>query len=212
MAVKKDLVSIFNFRRCTCIACNELRSSPKKNGTAQPSLTASLLEELAMQPDAASDQEDVIRNVAAQAYVGGVETVCYNFLFGPASRAVFIMIIILQVHSSLHIFVLAMVLYPEAQRKAQAELDSLIGLNRLPNFEDRKRLPYVNALCNEVLRWHPAVPLALPHRILQDDIYGDYFIPGGSVIVGNAWYVLVSVLPVVKGQTGLQWLSQGYTS
>ena len=38
----------------------------------------SLLEELAMQTDAPSDEEDVIRNVSAIAYVGGVETVRYN--------------------------------------------------------------------------------------------------------------------------------------
>ena len=81
-----------------------------------------------------------------------------------------------------------MVVYPEVQRKAQAELDSVIGLSRLPNFDDRKSLPYINALCKEILRWHPLIPLAFPHRVLQDDIYGDYFIPGGSVVLGNAWY------------------------
>ena len=91
-----------------------------------------------------------------------------------------------------------MILHPEVQQRAQAELDSVIGLNRLPNFDDRKSLPYINALCKEVLRWHPSLPLAFPHRVLQDDIYGDYFIPGGSVIVGNTWYVCVFAIPRVK--------------
>jgi cytochrome P450 len=86
---------------------------------------------------------------------------------------------------------LAMVLYPEAQRKAQTELDSVIGMGRLPAFEDRKKLPYINALCSEVLRWHPVVPLGIAHRVMQDDIYGDYFIPGGSIVVGNSWFVVL---------------------
>ncbi len=51
-----------------------------------------------------------------------------------------------------------MLLYPEAQAKAQAELDAVIGDDRLPQFEDRERLPYVNALVLEVLRWHTVAP------------------------------------------------------
>ena len=47
---------------------------------------------------------------------------------------------------------LAMVLYPDVQRKAQDELDEVIGADRLPDFEDRKNLPYVNALCKEIQR------------------------------------------------------------
>jgi hypothetical protein len=69
-----------------------------------------------------------------------------------------------------------MVLYPECQKKAQAEIDSVIGSSRLPTFEDRERLPYVECICRETLRsafqvslnssnklfwyrWNPAVPL-----------------------------------------------------
>lgn len=35
-----------------------------------------------------------------------------------------------------------MTLHPEVQRKAQAEIDAVIGNDRLPNFEDREDLPY----------------------------------------------------------------------
>ena len=45
-----------------------------------------------------------------------------------------------------------MILYPDVQRKAQEELDRVIGEDRLPGFEDRKNLPYVNALCKEIHR------------------------------------------------------------
>lgn len=53
---------------------------------------------------------------------------------------------------------LAMLLHPDAQRKAQAELDSVIGSGRLPVCTDRDNLPYVNALVLEIMRWHSAVP------------------------------------------------------
>jgi cytochrome P450 len=50
------------------------------------------------------------------------------------------------------IFVLAMTLHPEKQEKAQQELDSVVGSDRLPEFSDRKSLPYLEALVQEVLR------------------------------------------------------------
>ena len=49
-------------------------------------------------------------------------------------------------------FFLAMVLYPEALRKGQEELDRVLGKNTLPTFEDRDKLPYVEAICKECLR------------------------------------------------------------
>ena len=52
-----------------------------------------------------------------------------------------------------------MALYPEAQKKGQAEIDAVIGPNRLPNFEDRLSLPYVSAIIKELKRWHLALPL-----------------------------------------------------
>jgi cytochrome P450 len=49
--------------------------------------------------------------------------------------------------------------YPEVQAKAQAEIDSVVGQDRLPEFSDRLDLPYVNALVLEVLRWQPVGPV-----------------------------------------------------
>ncbi len=45
-----------------------------------------------------------------------------------------------------HTFFLLITLHPSIQKKAQAEIDDVVGRDRLPNFEDRERLPYVNAL------------------------------------------------------------------
>lgn len=55
-------------------------------------------------------------------------------------------------------FFLSMTLYPEVQKKAQEEIDAVIGNDALPLISDRERLPYVNALTLEVLRWHAVVP------------------------------------------------------
>ena len=57
---------------------------------------------------------------------------------------------------------LAMIAYPEKQKKCQEELDRVIGHARMPTFEDRNNLPYVNATVRELLRWRPAVPLGEP--------------------------------------------------
>ncbi|KAI0263094.1 cytochrome P450 [Gloeopeniophorella convolvens] len=92
--------------------------------------------------------------------------------------------------SVLQSFFLAMVLYPEAQRKAHAEIDAVLGADKLPDFDDEASLPYVTALCNEVQRWHPVAPLGIPHKLISDDIYGGYFLPAGSTVIGNAWAML----------------------
>ena len=52
-----------------------------------------------------------------------------------------------------------MALYPEVQKKAQAEIDAVVGPNRLPDFQDRPSLPYINAVLKESLRWNLVAPL-----------------------------------------------------
>lgn len=64
-------------------------------------------------------------------------------------------------------FVLAMLHYPDVQRKAQIELDSVVGRERLPTFEDRPRLPLIDALCKEVMRWRPVTPLGTSYKWLS---------------------------------------------
>ncbi|KAF9036068.1 cytochrome P450 [Hymenopellis radicata] len=78
-------------------------------------------------------------------------------------------------------------LYSEVARKAQAEIDAVVGTDRLPTFADREHLPYVNALAKEVLRWNTVVPLAVPHRASQDGVHNGYFIPKGALIIANVW-------------------------
>lgn len=54
-----------------------------------------------------------------------------------------------------------MTLYPQVAKRAKMELDEVVGTNRLPTFEDRDSLPYINALVKEVFRWYTVVPLGM---------------------------------------------------
>ncbi|GJE96467.1 cytochrome P450 [Phanerochaete sordida] len=87
-------------------------------------------------------------------------------------------------------FVQVMLLFPNVQRKAQAELDEVVGKGRLPDTTDPTALPYTSALIKELLRWCPIIPLATPHMTSKDDWYNGYFIPAGCIAVGNSWSVL----------------------
>ena len=60
--------------------------------------------------------------------------------------------------SAIHSFYLAMVMHPQIQRKAQAEIDRVIGNDRFPTLADQPKLPYVDAVAKEVLRWRPVTP------------------------------------------------------
>ena len=90
-----------------------------------------------------------------------------------------------------------MLLHPDIAKKAQRELDVVTGRDRLPTLEDRLRLPFVDAVCKEALRWQPVLPLgmptdelpremserllhaAVPHAATEDDIYNGFLIPKG---------------------------------
>ncbi|KAG8719501.1 hypothetical protein FRC08_002683 [Ceratobasidium sp. 394] len=82
-----------------------------------------------------------------------------------------------------------MVLHPEIQQKAQAELDSVLGENRLPELSDRESLPYMNCILKEVSRWNSVAPLGVAHACSQDDEYKGYRIPKGSMVIGNTWAI-----------------------
>lgn len=90
--------------------------------------------------------------------------------------------------------ILALLLNPAAQTRAQVELDKVIGRDRLPDFSDRPHLPFVNAICREVLRLNPVLPLALAHAALRDDVYGGWFIPKGSCCPLSAFLVIEEMI------------------
>ena len=75
-------------------------------------------------------------------------------------------------------------------RKAHEELDAVVGRDRLPTFSDKPSLAYVNAIIAESFRYHNALPLGAPHRTINDDEFHGYFIPAGTVVQSNVWYVV----------------------
>ncbi|KAH7931282.1 cytochrome P450 [Leucogyrophana mollusca] len=133
-------------------------------GTALHSFTSELLEGREL----SDDEEEAIKWSAQTLYSGGADTTV----------------------SATHSFFLAMTLFPDVQRKAQAEIDAVIGTNRLPTIADRESLPYMNALTLEVLRWFSLAPLGVAHVATEDDVYEGYFIPKGSLVVPNIWQML----------------------
>lgn len=85
----------------------------------------------------------------------------------------------------------AMILFPEVQAKAHAEIDRVIGAARLPTFHDRPNLPYVNALVSEALRWWPIAPMGFPHSAEADvDDFNGYHVPRGSMLLPAVWWFL----------------------
>ncbi|KAJ3489881.1 hypothetical protein NLI96_g1812 [Meripilus lineatus] len=133
------------------------------NGTACKSFTTIGLEALKNENQDSDEDMFRLRNAAGAMYSAGSDTTW----------------------ATLTTFVLLMVLNPEKQRKAQKELDAVLGVGRLPNFSDRDSLPYLECVLWETMRWHPVVPLGVPHRLSEDDIYRGYHIPRNSTIIAN---------------------------
>ncbi|KAH6916318.1 O-methylsterigmatocystin oxidoreductase [Coprinopsis sp. MPI-PUGE-AT-0042] len=113
-------------------------------------------------------QRAIARNVAGQAYVAGIDTT-----FCATS-----------------VLCLALIMHPKVQRKAQLELDAVVGTDRLPNAGDIERLPYLQAIMKEVARWHTVVPLSTPRATAGEDIYKGFRIPAKTVVLSNAWAIL----------------------
>ncbi|KAA1466823.1 cytochrome P450 [Dentipellis sp. KUC8613] len=82
---------------------------------------------------------------------------------------------------------LAMTLHPEVLKKVQAELDEVVGFDRLPDFADRPSLPYLECVMKELYRWSAPVPLGIPHRCMKDDEYRGYDIPADTMVIPNIW-------------------------
>lgn len=139
-------------------------------GNSNPSFVSKYLEDLANNPNSHNIDEQVLREVAIDIYAAGIDTL----------------------DTQLRLFFLEMALFPDVQKKAQEELDRVVGRDNLPSFADLPSLPYVNALCSESFRWLPATPMGLPHKLSRDDVVNGYFIPKDTVCFGNARSLLRS--------------------
>ncbi len=82
---------------------------------------------------------------------------------------------------------LALVTNPHVLAAAHRELDEVVGDNQSPGFSHRAKLPYIDAILRETLRWRPAVAINPPHTSIEDDVYEGYHIPKGTSIMANHW-------------------------
>ncbi|EKM52333.1 uncharacterized protein PHACADRAFT_164255 [Phanerochaete carnosa HHB-10118-sp] len=96
---------------------------------------------------------------------------------------------------TLAVFMIAMAVNRDKQIRAQEEIDSVIGAERLPNIPDRGRLPYVDALIQEVMRWHPILPLSITRRADAEDEYEGYVIPKDTIVSPNLWAIAMEPNP-----------------
>ncbi|PCH34875.1 cytochrome P450 [Wolfiporia cocos MD-104 SS10] len=96
----------------------------------------------------------------------------------------------LHTYATVLTFIMAMALHPDKQAKAQAEIDAVVGSDRMPAMTDLSALPYVNAVIKETMRWHPVLPLSqLSPTYGEDDNYCGYFIPAGTIVMPNVWAI-----------------------
>ncbi|KAA1467703.1 cytochrome P450, partial [Dentipellis sp. KUC8613] len=135
-------------------------------GRAESSVVSEITQDF--DPKANEEMTDIIKWTATSSYLGGSDTSI----------------------SMLSTFVLAMILYPEIQRKAQAEIDSVVGTDRLPEFADRPSMPYIECIMKEAFRWKPSVPMIFPHLVEKEFTYNGWAIPCGSTIMVNAWGIM----------------------
>jgi len=118
-----------------------LRESPFQSvktsmlsGSVTPCIVSNFLDQV--QTKGSKESEEVVKNCAALAYSAGSDTTV----------------------SLLESWILAMAMFPDVQKHAQNEMDSVMGINHLPDFSDRPSLPYLEATMLEALRWNPTAP------------------------------------------------------
>lgn len=143
-------------------------------GHHRPSFVSNVLQHMASIPDDAAasglsrrQEEEELKWCAAMLYNGGLDTTI-PILAG---------------------FFQAMIMFPHVQREAQAEIDRVIGRDRLPSFRDRQHLPYIDAVIQESIRWNPTAPSGFPHMVSEELVYNGYLIPRGAIIFPGIWWI-----------------------
>lgn len=146
-----------------------------KTSTNRPSYVSKLVQQLKQQSvestvasSLSGDNEHAIKWTAATLYAAGSDTTAM----------------------ALSSFVLAMVMFPKVQQKAQAEIDRVVGTDRLPQFSDEPKLSYIQAVVQETLRWSPVTPLAFPHATTEQTFYNGYLIAKGAYLIPSVWWFL----------------------
>lgn len=138
-----------------------------KEGVARDCIAQTLLEQLA-----AREEKGEVNDLSAEDIKGACGAI---FIAGANTTWTTIIMCILN-----------LLLNPAVLKKAQAEIDAVVGTDRLPSFEDRERLRYIDFIVQEAFRWAPLSPIGIPHRSIEDDTYNGMFIPAGTTVYANA--------------------------
>ncbi|KAG6028981.1 hypothetical protein E4U19_001206 [Claviceps sp. Clav32 group G5] len=136
------------------------------SGSFTPSFVSQSIEKSSEKRVLGETEETALKNSAANLFVGGTHTIV----------------------SSLRSILLALILYPEVQRRAQQEIDEVVSSDRLPECQDRGHLPYVNALIKEMYRWMPVMPVGTTHVTEEEMISSGYRIPKGAFLLPSIWW------------------------
>lgn len=80
-----------------------------------------------------------------------------------------------------------MTLFPDIQKRAQAEVDSVLGTGRLPTLRDRDNLPYIDAVVKELLRWRPIFPLGQSRAVFSSRLDVVLIVSSSSRRTSSVW-------------------------
>ncbi|KII84597.1 hypothetical protein PLICRDRAFT_117651 [Plicaturopsis crispa FD-325 SS-3] len=137
------------------------------NGVSTPSFVTKCLEALQGGDESERDYREHLIKVTSGTMFSGESTLAF-----------------------LRAFILAMVLNPDVQAKAQEELDTVVGHGSLPDFGHQDSLPYVRAVIKELYRWRPLLPQGIVRMVTVEDTYDGYRIPAKSLVIPNIWAML----------------------
>ncbi|KAJ7617258.1 cytochrome P450 [Roridomyces roridus] len=121
-------------------------------------------------------QETTVKDAAAAMYMAGLIGRKINLRHADTTV------------SALYTFFLAMLANPDAQVKAQREIDLVVQEDHLPDFGDQEEMPYVAALVKEVLRWKVVLLVGIPHFLRVEDEYRGYRIPAKAILHDETMY------------------------
>ncbi|KAE9399831.1 cytochrome P450 [Gymnopus androsaceus JB14] len=139
------------------------------SGTAKPSMASRALQQMQDDGSWSEDKENLLMNALGSIYAAGADTT------STATSTIF----------------LALVCNPDILKKGQAAVDAVVGgHDRLPDLVDEGKIPYVDAIVMEGLRWRPVIPLGIAHHTASADIYKGYYIPADTIVMGNTWAIL----------------------
>ncbi|KAK9777193.1 putative Cytochrome P450 [Seiridium cardinale] len=159
-------------------------------GDAQPSFVKTFISRLSKQPNGSKwGQEAEATYVVGQMAIAGALTI----------------------GSPIQSFLLAMLHYPDWQRKLQAEIDDVCH-GECPAWIQREKMPLLRAVVKEVIRWRPPVPTGIPHATEADDVWNGYFIPKGATIHALEWGITrdENTYPDAEAFNPARWLEPEY--